>query len=39
MRSITAADLQRFVNGFVGKSKSQITSAISTVQGIFEAAV
>lgn len=39
MRSITAADLQRFVNGFAGKSKSQITSAISTVQGIFEAAV
>lgn len=39
MRSITAADLQGFVNGLAGKSKSQITSAISTVQGIFEAAV
>lgn len=39
LRAITAADLQQFVNGFAGQSKSQITSAISTVQGIFDAAV
>ena len=39
LHAITAADLQQFINGFAGQSKSQITSAISTVQGIFDAAV
>ena len=38
MRAIKAAELQEFVNQFKGMSKSQISSAIDTVQAIFAAA-
>lgn len=35
LRAIKAIDLQRFLNRFEGMSKSQITSAITTLQAIF----
>jgi integrase len=38
LRAITALELQAFVNGFGGKSKSQISSALDTLQQIFAAA-
>lgn len=38
MRAISTNDLQAFVNQFSGESKSQITSALCTVQQIFAAA-
>ena len=38
LRAIKAADIQRFVNQFAGMSKSQITTAITTMRAIFAAA-
>lgn len=38
LRAIRPIELQEFVNGFRGQSKSQITQAITTLQGIFSAA-
>lgn len=38
LRAIRPIELQRFVNTFDGASKSQITSAITTLQAIFAAA-
>ena len=35
LRSISAHDLQRFMNRFEDSSKSQITSALTTLQAIF----
>lgn len=35
LRSINSHDLQRFLNRFDGTSKSQITSALTTLQAIF----
>lgn len=39
MRAIRPVELQVFINSFSGSSRSQITSAISTLQAIFRAAV
>ena len=38
LRSIRAVELQDFVNGFEGKSKSLITNIIGTLQGVYSAA-
>lgn len=38
LRAIRPVELQEFVNGFAGKSKSQIGNILSTLQGIFSAA-
>lgn len=38
LRAIRAIELQTFVNGFEGRSKSQIGNIIATLQGIFAAA-
>ena len=38
MRAITAAQIQEFVNGFAGASKSQINLVIGTLRSIFSSA-
>lgn len=38
LRAIRPAELQSFVNGFEGASKSQITNAVTTLNAIFAAA-
>ncbi|MEF9896385.1 MAG: site-specific integrase, partial [Clostridia bacterium] len=39
LRAIGSIDLQTFINQFSGKSKSQITCAMTTLKGIFSAAL
>ena len=38
MRAIKSVEIQKFINKFEGKSKSQITCAMTTMQAIFAAA-
>ena len=38
MKAITAAQLQEFINGYAGTSKSQINNIIGTLRGIFSSA-
>ena len=39
LRSIGAMELQAFLNGFAGKSKSQITNILATLRGVFGSAM
>ena len=39
LRSIGAMELQEFLNGYAGKSKSMITSLLSTLRGVFGSAM
>ena len=39
LRSIGAMELQEFLNGYAGKSKSQITNIIATLRGVFGSAM
>ena len=39
LRSIGAMELQKFLNGYAGKSKSQITNIIATLRGVFGSAM
>ena len=38
MKAISAAQIQEFVNGFAGASKSQINNVIGTLKAIFASA-
>ena len=38
MKAVTATQIQEFVNGFAGSSKSQINCVIGTLKGIFSSA-
>lgn len=39
LRSIGAMELQAFMNGYAGKSKSMITNLLSTLRGVFGSAM
>lgn len=39
LRSISAMELQAFMNGYAGKSKSMITNLLSTLRGVFGSAM
>ena len=39
LRSIGAMELQAFLNGYAGKSKSQITNILATLRGVFGSAM
>lgn len=39
LRSIGAMELQEFLNGYAGKSKSQITNILATLRGVFGSAM